>query len=197
ASTVQALSAALGEVSTATEEANPRAAADAVAEATAVGEEIVQLFVQMRSLIRDGKLVTAPVRIARVVQRVGRLACYARDRAQLRVGELPDLEVAISEPLLLHVLANLVRNAAAASPPDRWIDLEVSTAPDSVIISVIDDGPGIAPEIAADMFDATGTGASSTLAIAAYVVQLHGGRLAYRRAPERGACFTITLPRRA
>ena len=63
---------------------------------------------------------------------------------------------------------------------------------------VTDDGPGVAPEIADTMFEpfasTTNGGTGLGLAIAAYVMQMLDGRINYRKAPGRGACFTITLP---
>jgi signal transduction histidine kinase len=35
------------------------------------------------------------------------------------------------------------------------------------------------------------------LAIAAYVMQMLGGKISYRKDPTRGACFSATIPRLA
>ncbi|MCX5742172.1 MAG: ATP-binding protein [Proteobacteria bacterium] len=200
ASTVQAMSAALGDLTIAVDEHDTAMLTEAAADARAAGEEIVQLFVQMRRFIRDGEVTTKPIRIIDLVQRAGRLAGgYVRERAQLRVAELPDATVVVSEPLFLQVLANLLRNAANASPTHGIVDLKVVANDDEVVFTVIDDGPGVAPGIADQMFEAfasnTAEGTGLGLAISAYVMQLVGGRIAYRRAADRGACFTVSLPR--
>ena len=200
ASTVQALSAALNDLTVAHEDDDPETVSVAAADARAAGDEIVQLFVQMRKFIRDGEVVMKPVKVAQSVQRAARLAGgYVRERAQLRIGEMPDANVEISEPLFLQVLANLLRNAANASPQHGVVDLRVRATEDEVIFTVTDDGPGVAPAIADHMFEPfTSTSTAGTglgLAISAYVMQLLGGRIAYRRATDRGACFTVTLPR--
>jgi signal transduction histidine kinase len=198
ASTMQALSAALADVSALAEDGLP--VGDAVADASAAGDDAVQLFVQMRKFIRDGDVQVRPVSLRKLVGRAVKLAGgYARERAQLRIGDVPDLEIHVSEPLFLQVLANLIRNAANASPRTGVIDLRVRTTPDEIVFTVVDDGPGVSPDIADTMFEpfasTSNQGTGLGLAISAYVMQMLGGRISYRRDPERGACFTVTVAR--
>lgn len=199
ASTMQALSAALSDVTALAPGGQP-GLDDAVADASAAGEEAVQLFVQMRRFIRDGDVQLKPVRLDRLVDRVVKLAGgYARERAQLRVSELPTVDIMVSESLFLQVLANLIRNAANASPVHGVVDVHVRVADTEVVFTVTDDGPGVAPEIADYMFEpfasTTHEGTGLGLAISAYVMQMLGGRISYRRDPERGAKFTVTVKR--
>jgi C4-dicarboxylate-specific signal transduction histidine kinase len=55
----------------------------------------------------------------------------------------------------------------------------------------------VAAEIADTMFEpfasTTREGTGLGLAISAYVMQMLEGRISYRRAPERGACFTVAI----
>jgi CheY-like chemotaxis protein len=199
ASTMQALSASLNDIATLANNQVP-GLDEAIADATAAGDESVQLFVQMRKFIRDGDVQVKPFRLDRLVQRVVKLAGgYVRERAQLRVGELPQLEIAVNESLFLQVLANLLRNAANASPRHGIVDLRVRVEAEEVLFTVVDDGPGVPSAIADTMFEpfATGTegGTGLGLAISAYVMQMLGGRISYRKDPDRGACFSVVLPR--
>jgi signal transduction histidine kinase len=199
ASHMQALSTALSDVQVLSEEAQIPGLGEAVADANSAGEEAVQLFVQMRKFIRAGEVALKPVRLDKMVQRAVRLAGgYVRERAQLRVGEIPGACIMVAEPLFLQVLVNLVRNAANASPPHGIVDVKVRAAASEVILTVTDDGPGVATEIADYMFEpfasTTHEGTGLGLAISAYVMQLLSGRISYRRAEGRGACFTVTLP---
>ena len=198
ASTMQALTAALGEITA--RAADVPELAEAVGDASAAGEEAVQLFVQMRKFIRDGEVRVRPVPVARLVERAVKLAGgYVRDRAQLRIAELPPLAVPVAESLFLQVLANLLRNAANASPRHGVVDLRVVTGEREVAFIVVDDGPGVAPEIADTMFEPFATttreGTGLGLAIAAYVMQMLGGTIKYRRDPTRGASFAAVVPR--
>jgi signal transduction histidine kinase len=200
ASTMQALNAALSEITTHGGEVPE--IKEAVSDANAAGEEAVQLFVQMRKFIRDGEVRVKPIAAPRLVERAVKLVGgYVRDRAQLRVGELPAVDVAVAESLFLQVLANLLRNAADASPKHGVVDFRVAATDHEVTFTVIDDGPGVAAEIADTMFEPFAAQTSETtglgLAIAAYVMQMLGGKISYRRDATRGACFVATLPRRA
>ena len=202
ASTMQALSAALNEISLHAETGTSPELAEAVADANAAGDEAVQLFVQMRKFIRDGDVTIKPVRVDRLVERVVKLAGgYVRERAQLRVGELPTVEMVVGESLFLQVLANLLRNAANASPKHGVVDLKAKVTDDEIMFSVVDDGPGVAKEIASTMFEPFAStsheGTGLGLAISAYVMQMLGGTISYRKDPDRGACFTVCVPRTA
>ena len=80
------------------------------------------------------------------------------------------------------------------------VDLKVTASDHEVAFVVTDDGPGVATEVADYMFEPfaanTNEGTGMGLAIAAYVMQMLGGKISYRKDPTRGACFTATLPRR-
>lgn len=199
ASTMQALTGALADVSLFAEIGAP-GLTDAIADANAAGDEAVQLFVHMRKLIRDGDVQLRTVRVDRLISKLVKIAGgYVRERAQLRVGELPDVEVQVSESLFVQVLANLLRNAANASPSTGAVDLRVRVTETEVVFTVIDDGPGVAQEIADTMFEPFAStsqqGTGLGLAISAYVMQMLGGRINYRRDPDRGATFTVVVSR--
>jgi two-component system sensor kinase FixL len=199
ASTMQALTGALSDVGLMAETGAP-GLGDAIADANAAGEEAIQLFVQMRKLIRDGDVQLRPVRIDRLVEKLLKIAgSYVRERTQLRVCEIPPIEIGVSESLFIQVLAKLLRNAANASPKDGFVDLRIRVQPDEVVFSVVDDGPGVSPEIADTMFEPFAStsqqGTGLGLAISAYVMKMLGGRINYRRDPERGANFTVIVSR--
>ena len=105
----------------------------------------------------------------------------------------------VAESLFLQVLVNLLRNAAHASPAGGAIDVKIIVSETEVVFSVIDDGPGVAPEIADYMFEPFAStsheGTGLGLAISAYVMQMCRGRISYRKDPARGACFSVALPR--
>ncbi|HUJ57881.1 MAG TPA: hybrid sensor histidine kinase/response regulator [Kofleriaceae bacterium] len=200
ASTLQTLDAALAEIAGHADQLPE--VASSVDEAQAASQEAVQLFVQMRKFIRQGEVHTRKVPVRLLVERAVRLAGgYVRERAALRIAELPDIEVGVSESLFLQVLVNLLRNAANASPQGGAIDLTVRITDDEVVFVVVDDGPGVAPEIADSMFEpfasSTPDGTGLGLAIAAYIMQMLEGRIQYRKDPTRGAAFSVSLPKPA
>jgi two-component system OmpR family sensor kinase len=75
---------------------------------------------------------------------------------------------------------------------------------DEVELRIADDGPGMAPEVAAHVFDrfyradesrarATG-GHGLGLAIAGEIARAHGGAVSVSSRPGQGSTFTVTLP---
>lgn len=98
------------------------------------------------------------------------------------------------------VLDNLLTNAIRHAPPGGRVTLAAERGGDgTLVLTVADTGPGIAPDIAGRLFepfvtsrpDGTGLG----LAIARELADAHGGRLFLRAATEgAGAVFVLELP---
>ena len=125
--------------------------------------------------------------------------------------DLPEEAVYVpGDPARLHqILANLLANARTHTPPGSTVTtaLAVSGPPGGdragATLTVVDDGPGIAPELQAEVFERFARGdtsrsraAGSTglgLAIVAAVVEAHGGTVAVTSRPGRTA-FTVRLP---
>lgn len=106
--------------------------------------------------------------------------------------------------LIEQVINNLLLNAANYTPPDTPVDIKAWTAPDAMVISVADRGPGLPQESLAHVFEkfyrvpgapAGGTGLG--LSIVKGLVEAHGGRVEVQNRPGGGAEFTIYLPLQA
>ncbi|MBS1152279.1 MAG: atoS [Myxococcaceae bacterium] len=103
---------------------------------------------------------------------------------------------------LTQVLVNLIKNAEeamTATGKGGAVTLTVRCPGDEAVIEVEDEGPGVPADLRARLFEpyvstkASGTGLG--LAIAARIIQEHNGRLELGPPTDRGAVFTITLPR--
>jgi signal transduction histidine kinase len=104
---------------------------------------------------------------------------------------------------LQEVILNLIQNAVEAmdvADDDRRV-LKVKTErndSDAISIEIADTGPGIAPKLSADIFEAFYTtkpqGMGLGLAISRMIVERHEGRLSVSSADPHGAIFRITLP---
>ena len=106
--------------------------------------------------------------------------------------------------LVEQALANLVRNALLHAKA-RHVDVSAAKEDSGrVVLSVSDDGAGIAPEHQARLFErfyrvdaardgATG-GSGLGLAIVRQIARLHGGDATVESAPGRGARFSIAIP---
>lgn len=107
---------------------------------------------------------------------------------------------------LERVLENLLDNAVSFSPANGHVDVRVWAEQGRVLLSVSDDGPGIAPDARDKVFErfhsdrpeaeAFGAHSGLGLAIARAIAEGHDGTLEIVDRPDgaRGACLLLTLP---
>lgn len=132
--------------------------------------------------------------------------CSAVTHDHQVVVELNDewLTVWIDSHLVAEVLTNLIENAAKYSPEGSKIILCSLVRNDELLISVKDQGQGIAPKEIGHIFDKFYRGKQLTrqgsdgigmgLAIARGIVEAHGGRIWAESTPGRGSTFCFSLP---
>ena len=102
------------------------------------------------------------------------------------------------------VLVNLLHNALKFSPPGRSVTVRVEPAGEEVILSVIDEGPGVPRTDQVRIFERfykvdrarprTGGGTGLGLSIARHIVDAHNGRIWVESEEGRGASFRVALP---
>jgi two-component system OmpR family sensor kinase len=105
---------------------------------------------------------------------------------------------------LRQVLANLLGNALAHTPPATPVEVGVRSDGAEARLEVRDHGPGLPADDPATLFErfwrAEGgrergrRGAGLGLAIVAAIAEAHGGRASASNAPGGGASFVVTLP---
>ena len=120
-------------------------------------------------------------------------------KIQLRLKKAAeDVVVLADEKLLKQAVLNLMLNAMQAMPNGGDMILSVWQIPTQGVIEVIDTGVGIAPEVAAKIFDAYystkrgGTGLG--LAMTRRIAQEHGGEIIVSSEPGKGSSFALRLP---
>ena len=163
----------------------------------------------VRQLMEFGRTESGPIQIAPDKLDVA----AAVDLALLGIAPVTAghrLEVDVPDGLVVdadadafnHVLVNLLTNAMKFSPPGSLVVVGACRADGEVIVSVADQGPGIAPDEQERIFDrfyqshngnhARGTGIGLT--IAQRFIAQHGGRIWVDSEPGRGATFSFTMP---
>ena len=124
----------------------------------------------------------------------------------LRVSAAPELTTVLADAALIgRVVENLLSNAFKYTECGGTIEVSALPGGPVVQVRVSDDGPGIAPEYHARIFDKfvqvtdpsgapmrKGTGLG--LAFCRMAVCSHGGQITVESAPGQGSAFTFTLP---
>ncbi len=122
---------------------------------------------------------------------------------EFKVELAPDLPEIEADPLRLRqVLHNLIKNALEAKTPPVHMRIAAYSLCErgfyGIELSVEDDGPGVAPEQADQIFDPYMTtkpkGTGLGLAIVKKIVEEHGGGIYLDRQFTGGARFVIRLP---
>ena len=163
----------------------------------------------VRQLMEFGRTESGPIQIAPDNLDVA----AAVDLALLGIAPVTAghrLEVDVPDGLVVdadadafnHVLVNLLTNAVKFSPVGSIVAVGARRAEGEVVVSVADEGAGIAPDEQERIFDrfyqsrngnhARGTGIGLT--IAQRFIAQHGGRIWVDSEPGRGATFSFTMP---
>ncbi len=124
---------------------------------------------------------------------------------EMTVQVEPTSLAADGDPERVHqVVANLLENAVRHSPEGGAVRVRAQRGERGVRIEVLDDGPGIPDDEATRVFErfyrsdsARATkdgGAGLGLAIAQWIVELHGGEIHPERREPHGCRMVVTIP---
>ena len=164
------------------------------------------------SMIESGqsilRLIDTPLRPL-VDATIERMDDQSSTKGLTLVPQIPEgLQVLADGDLVHRVLINLVHNAIKWSPPGEKIVIRAEPyGADEVVVSVLDDGPGVAEEFRERIFErfyqvdtsrSSGEGTGLGLAICRHIVEAHGGRIWVENNAEgkdgHGGHFRFTLP---
>ena len=130
----------------------------------------------------------------------GVVSLHGSTGAPIDFAAEPCPELNADRDQVVQIVTNLVQNAqqALADRPHGRVEVRLSREQDKLVLSVSDNGPGIAPEMRGRLFEpyattkAEGTGLG--LAIVERIVVEHGGEIAASDAAGGGAKFVVKLP---
>jgi len=106
----------------------------------------------------------------------------------------------VGDPLLLkQAVGNIIDNACkAVADRNGAVTVELAGEDDEVWINIVDNGPGISPEVKDDIFtpfvSGSSLGTGLGLPLARKIITMHQGGLRYESDPSRGTKFIISLP---
>jgi signal transduction histidine kinase len=119
----------------------------------------------------------------------------------------PSLVVTADEPRIRQVLANLLGNVRAHTPPGTPAAVRLYEHRGGAVLEVADSGPGMSEQDAARAFDRfyrgargsepgseDGTGSGLGLSIVQAIAAAHGGYAALQAAPGAGATVRLWIP---
>jgi len=170
-------------------------------------EELKRVHGILQRLLESGR--PAPLRISRVdlARLIGETAdllrpSLRRKRVALQCELASDLPTLSADPAKMRqVLVNLIQNAAEAMPEAGGkIVVRAASFPAeaAVVLTVEDDGPGIAPESLRRLFEPFYTtkfaGTGLGLSISKSLIEQHGGRIEVTSEVGRGTSFLVILP---
>jgi PAS domain S-box-containing protein len=165
--------------------------------------EIVQNLTYFSRPPAPGK---SRINLVEVVERTLNLHAYSLRKNNITVDFVkePGVPYALGDPhQLMQVFLNLIVNAEQAIREARdrgTLRIRLGKGDRTVRVSFHDDGPGIAKENLASIFDPfyttkrPGRGTGLGLSICKSVMKEHNGTVEAENAPEGGAVFTVTLP---
>jgi two-component system OmpR family sensor kinase len=186
----------------------PEALANAMGRIESEGARMARLVDDLLLLARTDQgrpLEQEPVDLVRLARdAAGDFAAVEPDRPLER--ELDGTAVVMGDPIRLRqAIDNLLANVRAHTPGGTPARLSVQRDGAWVELTVADEGPGIVPDDQTRIFQrfwrgdpgrkrtaAGGTGLG--LSIVEALVRAHGGTVAVRSEPGRGAAFTLRLP---
>lgn len=173
-------------------------AASILAQANRLNDLIANLMFATRLESGDIRLRREWTSIEEVVGAALHRAPLAEHRVSVRIpAGLPFVD---ADPVLLEqAIYNLLENVARHTPPGTAVQVAAWLQVGSLVVEVSDEGPGIEPREAGNVFRRFVRGQHSAgmglgLAICEGIVKAHGGRAWIEPGRARGVAFRLLLP---
>jgi signal transduction histidine kinase len=175
-------------------------------EADRLSRLVLDLLLETQAESGKLPLYFAPVELDTLLLEVFKeMRVLARERVQLKLTEIDQIQVSGDRDRLKQVLINLVANAIKYTPQGGEVYLSLGRVGDRARLIVRDTGPGIPTEDLPHIFERFFRAEKSRtrskvggfglgLSIAYWIVTHHGGRIEVDSAEGKGTTFCIWLP---
>src|SRR5258708_5828006 len=168
-------------------------------------ERAGQIIRRLRSYVEKRKVERSAADLGEVVEEAAALATIGAkvEGIQIAYDLAPHLPAVHMDRIQIQqVVVNLVRNAVEVLTTSDRRDLIIRTTAvengDAQEVAIIDSGPGIAPEIAQQLFKPFVTtkksGMGIGLSISLSIIEAHGGRIWAEPNPKGGSIFRFQIP---
>jgi C4-dicarboxylate-specific signal transduction histidine kinase len=182
-----------------------QAAMDVLGKAELEAQRAREVLERVRDFVSGGALELDSVNLLDIALKLRDICKEGANARGVRVdvaGPRPPLLVRADRIAVEQLLSNLIANAvdAASERADARgiVAVRVKDCADHVVIEVEDNGPGVAPELAENLFDAYQTtkprGMGLGLTLSRRIVLNHFGRLWWQPVASGGALFVVELP---
>jgi two-component system phosphate regulon sensor histidine kinase PhoR len=137
---------------------------------------------------------------------IEKFSLQAQNASITLLSQFGDLPMLIGDgDRLAQVFTNLVDNALKYTPAGGQVSINAGVDQGTIVISVADNGAGIAPQDLQRIFErfyqvdksrrgGSGRGVGLGLAIASQIVQAHQGQIWVQSTPGSGSTFYVRLP---
>jgi two-component system sensor kinase FixL len=163
-----------------------------------------QIIRRLRDFVARGESERRIESLSKIIEEASALALVGAKESGIRIRMRlePGGDLALVDRIQIQqVVLNLVRNAVDAMRQSLRKELTITEhvpADGIITVSVADTGPGIDPDIRAQLFQPFMTtkpdGMGVGLSISRTIIDAHGGKLWVDDNPEGGATFHFSLP---
>ncbi|OAN64924.1 PAS domain-containing sensor histidine kinase [Sphingomonas sp. TDK1] len=184
-------------------EANVAEVREVLAEAASEAVRAGQIVRRLRAFVARGEVEKRIEDLPALVEEACALGLVGTRTEGVEVVVALDpaaTPVLVDRVQIQQVIINLLRNAVEAMAESAVRRVTVATAQGAggwVEVSVADTGPGLAPEVLAELFRAflstKQEGMGLGLSICRTIIEAHGGRIWTETPPGGGTCFRFTL----
>ncbi|WP_293779949.1 ATP-binding protein [uncultured Oxalicibacterium sp.] len=181
---------------------------EALEKTNAQAQRAGQIIRSVHTFVKKREPMRAPITVAELIEAVTPLVELQAQKyfVSIEMDVPEDLPPVLADRVLLEqVLLNLTRNAIESMqnvPPSKQV-LRITAAtndgsPRNVIVSIIDQGHGISPDVASRLFSpffsTKADGMGMGLSICRTAIEFHGGALTHEDNPGGGTIFRFSLP---